>query len=36
MTAAIIKYLRTFEIHAYIAGNGRIYVGFVVENVELV
>lgn len=36
MIAVIIKRFRTFEIHKYTACKERIYVGFVVENVELV
>lgn len=34
--AVIIKHYGTSEVHEYTTGKGRIYVGFVVENVELV
>jgi hypothetical protein len=36
MIAVIIKHFRPFEIHKYTAGKEIIYVGFVVEDVELV
>jgi hypothetical protein len=36
MLSVIIKHYGTSEVQEYTAGKGRIYVGFVVENVELV